>query len=85
MTDREKLMRKIQVCDFTVFETALYLDTHKNDVEALAFYKKHLAHSKALRSEYSEKYGPLTIADNQNDKVWEWVTDKWPWEYGSEV
>lgn len=82
---KKALMKQIQMCDFIVFETALYLDTHKNDKEALAYYNTHRDMAKKYRMQYTELYGPLTITDNNNDKTWEWVTSKWPWEYGSEV
>ncbi|WMJ22950.1 spore coat protein CotJB [Paludicola sp. MB14-C6] len=85
MKDKQSLLKHIQICDFTLFETALYLDTHKYDKEALAFYQKYKVMAEEARQEYINNYGPLTIADVNNDKVWDWVTTKWPWEYGSEV
>lgn len=81
MSNKEKLMRQIQICDFLLLDTALFLDTHKNDKAALAFYKKHLAMAKAYRNEYVEKFGPLLISDSDCDSSWEWVASKWPWEY----
>lgn len=83
MTEQEKLMRKIQICDFALLEAALYLDTHKTDSEALRYFRKHKELQKALRDEYTEKYGPLKISDNSAQKKWEWVEGPWPWEYSS--
>lgn len=83
MNDKQKLMKQIQICDFTLFETALYLDTHKTDKDAIAFYKKHKALLEEYRKEYVAKYGPINITDVNNDSVWEWVNSAWPWEYES--
>ena len=33
-----------------------------------------------LVAEYNEKYGPLTITQNNSSKKWEWVTSPFPWE-----
>lgn len=74
-------MRQIQIYDFTLFDTALFLDTHKTDKEAIAFYKKYKAKADEYRKEYISKYGPLNISDVESDSVWEWVNSAWPWEY----
>ncbi len=34
--------------------------------------------------EYTEKYGPLTIADSNKKDVWDWADGPWPWEYSSD-
>lgn len=79
-SDKQKLLRKIQMADFTCFETALYLDTHKTDRDALAFYNKYNKLSKELHEEYQKKYGPMHISESDSDSVWEWVEGPWPWE-----
>lgn len=78
---KEKLLKQLQMCDFILFETALYLDTHKTDKEALAYYKKHQEMAEKYRLEYISKYGPLTINDSKSDEKWEWVIGQWPWEF----
>lgn len=83
MTDRQRLLRKIQIIDFALFETALYLDTHKTDKEALAYYSKNRAEANRLREEYTSKFGPLTIRDSKADGEWEWTNGPWPWEYAA--
>lgn len=83
MTDRQKLLRKIQTIDFALFEVALYLDTHKTDKEALAYYSKNRMESKKLHEEFTSKYGPLTIADTRAEGEWEWSNGPWPWEYAA--
>ncbi len=83
MTDREKLMRKIQMHDFMLFEVALYLDTHKTDQEALRFYQKHKSEAEQLTAEYVSMFGPLKLGDSRNETSWEWTDGPWPWEYAA--
>lgn len=85
MTDRQRLLKQIQIHDFILFEAALFLDTHKTDKDALAYYRRHKAMAEELKCEFVKKYGPLTINDNNADTVWDWVKGPWPWEYESEV
>lgn len=84
MTDREKLMRSIQICDFALFEAALFLDTHTKDKEALAYYNKHNKQATELREQYTKLYGPITISASDSKEVWEWAQGPWPWEYSSD-
>lgn len=79
--NKDALLKQLQMCDFIVFETALYLDTHKTDKEAIAYYNKHQEMAKKYRKEYTERFGMLKITDSKSDDKWEWVTGKWPWEY----
>ncbi|MFZ2539390.1 MAG: spore coat protein CotJB [Oscillospiraceae bacterium] len=84
MTDRQRLMRNIQICDLALFEAALFLDTHKTDKDALAYYDKHRTLAMAYKKEYNEKYGPLVLSENDNKDVWQWADGPWPWEYSSD-
>ena len=43
MDDKKSLLMRIMTCDFILTETALFLDSHPNCADALAFYQKHLA------------------------------------------
>lgn len=80
MSERDCLLRRIQAVDFALYETVLYLDGHPRCKKALAFYQKHRDLAKALREEFENKYGPLTIRGNHGDCDWHWVDCPWPWE-----
>lgn len=77
-------MQTINEVSFAVNDIALYLDTHPDDENALAYYReKVMVRNEALR-EYASHYGPLTI-DTANDdcsRQWNWVMQPWPWEGG---
>lgn len=79
MTNKERLMQAIQISDFNVHEAALYLDTHKNDAEALRYFHKHQQMGKTLKEEYVRQYGPIT-RDEVSEKSFNWVKGPWPWE-----
>ena len=83
MTDRQKLMQKIRMADFAVIEANLFLDTHKTDRAALAYFNKYRALSKELHEEYAEKYGPLVVQDSKAEVRWDWTDGPWPWEYAA--
>lgn len=83
MNEREKLLKKVQMAAFSLYETGLYLDTHNTDQEALKYYQKCKQKAKALEDEYVSKYGPLYLEQNSNEKVWDWSKGPWPWEYSA--
>ena len=73
---------ELQTLAFAINELALYLDTHRNDKEALELYRTYqkLYHDGATM--YAKEYGPL------NHKVpgegnYRWLDDPWPWEYSA--
>ena len=80
LNEREKLLRQIQSEDFALYETVLFLDGHPHDEGALAFYRAHRDMLEKLKREYTKKYGPLTIYDNQDEKCWHWIDKPLPWE-----
>ena len=80
LSEREKLMRRIQACSFAVVEANLYLDSHPTCREGLRYFAEHKAEKERLLAEYAEKYGPITIDQNSSDKKWEWVKSPFPWE-----
>lgn len=74
-------MSEMQTIAFAIQELALYLDTHRDDQEALELYhqyQKMLAHCKA---EYEKGYGPVSHHSITQSHDYEWLNDPWPWEY----
>ncbi len=80
MTERDRLLRRIQAEDFALYETVLFLDGHPQNRKALAYYHKHRDIAKTLREEFENKFGPLNIYGNRGDGDWHWVEKPWPWE-----
>lgn len=84
MNERKTLLARLSACDFILFETALFLDTHPECADALAYYKKHLEMRKKAEEEYTEKYGMIQHKDYQGQNTWQWTEGPWPWEYGED-
>ena len=78
--DQSQLLDWINQVSFVAYDTALYLDTHPYDEEALSFYN----HYRSLRLKavkmYEEKYGPLTLDGADTDGHWSWGSMRNPWE-----
>ena len=72
---------ELQVLAFAIQELALYLDTHRNDREALELYRQYqdLYHKGTM--EYTKKYGPLNHGSPAQGECYSWLDAPWPWEY----
>ena len=73
---------ELQTLAFAINELALYLDTHRNDNEALELYRTYqkLYHDGAAM--YAKEYGPLNHKSLGNGP-YRWLDDPWPWEYSA--
>ena len=74
---------ELQVLGFALHELALYLDTHRDDKEALALYRQYQRIYHDGMKLYGEKYGPLGHAMPTEGDSYSWLDDPWPWEYGN--
>lgn len=79
MSERDKLMKRIQIHDFALLESALFLDTHPDNISALCQYSEQKKMKNKYLKEYETKYGPITNDFNYDDH-WDWVATPWPWE-----
>ena len=75
-------LTELQTLAFAINELALYLDTHRDDHEALTLYRTYqkLYHDGVAM--YSKEYGPM----NHNapaEGPYRWLDDPWPWEYSA--
>lgn len=78
--NRNQLLKQIMEYDFVQYELNLYLDTHPEDMRALAMHRKAADTAAELRAVYEENFGPLTAAQNHSTDCWQWVKSPWPWE-----
>jgi len=77
---RDVLLRRIQVCDFVLSDTSLYLNIHPSDQKALEHYRKYAELRKNAHMEFVENYGPLGHEDYDGGDRWKWVDGPWPWQ-----
>ncbi len=85
MVNKEPLpqsaLTQLQELDFAVQELALYLDTHRDDKEALALYRRYQQMYRDHCMAYTETHGPLNHTEPVTSEEYSWLNDPWPWEY----
>ena len=81
---KQELLRKIMEYDFTLYDLALYLDTHPDDSASLDTFMQIKRSRDQFTAEYARHYGPLTFKQVTGENYWTWVSEPWPWEGGCE-
>lgn len=74
-------LTELQALAFAVQDLALYLDTHRDDREALELYRSYQQMYEKCRVEYRKKHGPLNHQRASDAECYDWLDDPWPWEY----
>ena len=74
-------MAELQTLAFAVQELALYLDTHREDQEALELYRSYQKMYKDCMAEYNRTHGPMNHTVISDSREYNWLNDPWPWEY----
>ncbi len=74
-------LSELQVLGFAIQELALYLDTHRDDREALELYRGYQQMYQRCREEYRKSHGPLNHMHPSESETYDWLDDPWPWEY----
>ena len=74
-------LTELQALGFAVQELALYLDTHRDDREALELYRNYQQMFERCREEYRKTHGPLNHMQASGSESYDWLDDPWPWEY----
>ncbi len=75
-------LTEIQTMAFVIQELALYLDTHREDLEALQLYQAYQKMYHQAIGEYTDQYGPLNHHEPTNGQ-YRWLDDPWPWEFSA--
>lgn len=73
-------LTELQTMGFVIQELSLYLDTHRDDAEALEMYQKYQKIYQEGREAYEKMCGPLNHM-SVTDGGYRWLDDPWPWEY----
>ncbi len=73
-------LTELQTMAFMIQELALYLDTHRDDKEALELYRTFQKMYEQGREMYEKECGPLNHMTHA-DGPYKWLDDPWPWEY----
>ncbi len=81
----KSLLRELQLVDFSLYDTVLYLDAYPDSKEALEYYRTLLQERKSLAAQYEKNCGTLTIESAENTQYWDWAKLPWPWELGANL
>ena len=73
-------LTELQVLAFAIQELALYLDTHRDDQEALELYQAYQQMYHKCMMQYNKERGPLNHR-TPTEGPYKWLDDPWPWEY----
>lgn len=73
-------LSELQVLAFAIQDLALYLDTHRDDREALERYRAYQAMYHKCMMEYQRNRRPLNHCAPA-EGPYNWLNDPWPWEY----
>lgn len=73
-------LTELQSVAFAIQELALYLDTHRDDAEALELYEMYKRMHRECKEAYEKQFGPLNHM-SENPDCYAWLNDPWPWEY----
>lgn len=80
LSEKQKLLRRLQAARFAMVEINLYLDSHPTCQEGLRYFREKREETEKLTREYESKYGPLTAAASSAEERWEWTATAFPWE-----
>ena len=75
-------LAELQTMSFAIQELALYLDTHRNDIEALEMYRMYQKMYMDGKKAYEKEFGPLNHM-SETGETYRWLDDPWPWEYAA--
>lgn len=75
-------LNELQTLAFAINELALYLDTHRDDNEALEMYRTYQKMYVEGRKKYEKECGPLNHMSMAGDS-YRWLDDPWPWEFST--
>ncbi len=83
----EKTMNKIELLhaiscvSFAMDDLRLFLDTHPDNKEAIAYFNEMQHKRQHLLQDYTEQFGGLTsYCPNENACAWMWNDCPMPWE-----
>lgn len=74
-------LSELQAMGFALHELALYLDTHRDDQEALELYRAYQEVYHKGMMEYEKHHGAMAHGMPSDHMKYSWLDDPWPWEY----
>ena len=83
MPSRKELLHLINVASFAVDDVKLFLDTHPENKEALAYFQQYNSIRTQALKDFARLYGPLTLDSITTcSDYWKWIEEPYPWQEG---
>lgn len=76
----EQLLRDVQAKSFLAHDILLYLDTHPDDAEAFAAYKRALNDRHAAMLAYEQQAASLQADGMRRKEGFDWLDGRFPWQ-----
>lgn len=76
---RDEMIKMLMHYSFASLETALYLDTHPNDLDVLARHNYYSEEYHKLAMEYMKKYNDPLNNMHTAEGFWTYI-ERWPWQ-----
>ena len=76
-------LSELQALGFAVQELALYLDTHRDDREALELYQQYQQRYADCMAQNKVVLSPMNHQMPTSGDSYEWLDDPWPWEFSA--
>lgn len=73
-------LTELMALDFAILDLGLYLDTHREDTEALELYTYYVNLFRDAAVNYEKLHGPLVQTNVTLKTGFAWLNDPWPWE-----
>lgn len=77
-------LEELQTLGFAIQELGLYLDTHRDDMEAITLMSQYVTLYRQGLETIQKTEGPLFQINAVGDGVYRWLHDPWPWEFPCE-
>lgn len=74
---------ELRALAFAIQELALYLDTHREDMEALDLYRSYQDLYRRGEAAYVKEFGPLNHTQSGTGNRYQWLDEPWPWDYAA--
>lgn len=74
---------ELRALAFAIQELALYLDTHREDREALDLYRSYQELYRKGEAQYVKEFGPMNHMQPGSGDRYQWLEEPWPWDYSA--
>lgn len=78
--DKETMLKEMTILDFIATDLHLYMNTHRDDSEALEIFNDVAARAAEARAHYETRFGPIVGFRTQGSQGWSWADCPWPWQ-----